>query len=285
MFCQNKAVLPLSLMPNGVMPTVKCGVSTYLYYREDGDLYFYDADIKTEFNLFHLTCRTSTTPGVIPTDIIYFGITNQSITVDTVKTLLNSYSYGNTSIAVTIFASAQSPKVNTIHVVVPAVKSFTITQNGINVRPSFTEIGTIVINTVTYKLYSTASNKYIDTDSVFIIGLTDYVTPTVPVTTTIMYVGVNNMDVTADDTVYGLKPFTFTGNTPRSFTYTDPTGYFYVLAPVGKTFTVTKNGVDVTSTLIDLNSMVVRSGVFYKVYKNLTTPADISSTIYVTVTN
>jgi len=171
MFCQNKAVLPLSLMPNGVMPTVKCGVSTYLYYREDGDLYFYDADKKIEFNLFHLTCRTATTPGTIPTDTMYFGIANQPITIDNVKTLLGAYSYGNTSIAVTIFATPEAPKQNTIHIVIPAVKAFTITQNGINVRPTFTEIGTIVVDTVTCKLYSTASNKYIDMDSTFIITL------------------------------------------------------------------------------------------------------------------
>lgn len=289
MFCQNKAVLPLSLMPNGVMPTVKCGVSTYLYYREDGDLYFYDANIKTEFNLFHLTCRTATTPGIIPTDNLYFGIANQPITPTNVKTLLSAYSYGNTSIAVTIFATPQSPRVDTIHIVVPAVKTFTITQNGINIKPAFTEIGSIIVDTVTCKLYSTSSNKFIDIDSTFIIGLTDYINVIVPEpilpTTTILYVGITTIDMTADNIQYGVSPFTFIGQTPRGFSYSDGTGYFYILVPSNKSFTVIKDNIDITSSMIDLNTMVVRSGVFYKVYKNLTTPVDVSSIIYVNVTN
>lgn len=172
MFCQNKAVLPLSLMPNGVMPTVKCGVSTYLYYREDGDLYFYNADMKTEFNLFSLTCRTSTEQGVIPTDTLYFGIANQSVLTTNIKVLLTPYSYGNTSIAVNIFATPESPKVDTISIAIPTGKVFSITQNGFDIKPSFNEIGNFTLDGAMYTLYSTENNKYIDMDSIFIITLT-----------------------------------------------------------------------------------------------------------------
>lgn len=172
MACQNKSITPLSLLPDGVMPVPKCGKSTFLYYREDGDLYFYDADIKTEFNLFHLTCRTSTETGTIPTNSLYFGITDQNIIDTNIKLLLTQYSYGNTSIAVTIFATPENPKVDKISILIPIGKVFNITQNGFTVRPSFTEIGNIALDDITYTLYNTANDKFIDMDSTFIITLT-----------------------------------------------------------------------------------------------------------------
>jgi len=171
MTCQNRSVTQLSVLPDGVMPTVVCSQSTYIYYREDGDLYFYDAAIATEFNLFHMTCRTSTTLGVIDTYKLYFGITTETITDINIETYLTKIPYSNTAVTGTITATIAAPKSNTIYVIIPTAKDFTITESGFNIRNSFTQSTQITIASVVYRIYKTASTKTYTINSSFIITL------------------------------------------------------------------------------------------------------------------
>jgi len=158
----NKDAVNLGTLPAGVFPVYSQPDSLYLYYRENGHLYFYNCLLQYEWDLTALQPPITINTPTSELYDLYIGITTATITSGNIDTVLSKSSIYLSNVANTILNGSSTPIEGNAYVVVPANKSFKITQNSIDITGQYSQIGTVIINNILYNIWKDSKPSYID---------------------------------------------------------------------------------------------------------------------------